>query len=200
MKLITVPTSGNGYKVELFLNLLNLEFERQYIKLNLTTNSHKTPEFLALNPRGQVPVLEDNGLVLWESQSILVYLAKKYADESWFPTDPISLSETIRWLAFSGMEVDDLAYARRIRLFNWDEDLTPHQQKGIAGLEIMDAHLERNDFLVGDKPTIADIACYPYIGMAHEGEVDLAPFTNVNSWIERLKNLTGYIDLPKKKK
>lgn len=199
MKLYTSPTSGNGYKVELFLNLLNLDFEREYVKLNLTTYEHKTAEFLALNPRGQVPILEDAGSVLWESQSILAYIAKKYAADSWFPTEPLPLAEMIRWLAFSAMEVDSLAYARRIRLFGWDEDLTPHQQKGIAGLEIMNAHLARNNFLAGERPTIADIACYPYIGMAHEGEIDLAPFTQVSNWIGRLKNLPGYIDLPKKK-
>lgn len=199
MKLYTSPTSGNGYKVELFLNLLNLDFDKEHVKLNLATNSHKTPEFLALNPRGQVPILEDDGLVLWESQSILVYLAKKYADASWFPQEPATLAETARWMAFSGMEVDSLAYARRIRLFGWDEDLTPHQEKGIAGLEIMDAHLAQNDFLAGNRPTVADIACYPYIGMAHEGEVDLSPFIQVNNWMNRLKNLPGYIDLPKKK-
>ncbi|MFT5195417.1 MAG: glutathione S-transferase [Cellvibrionaceae bacterium] len=194
MKLYTSPKSGNGYKVELFLNLLELDFERIYV--DMANGAHKSADYLALNPRGQVPVLTDNDHNYWESQSILVYIAKKYAPESWLPQEPTALAKTIRWLSFSAAEVDGLTVARRIRLFGWDHDLTPHQQKGISGLIIMDAHLATNDFLAGDRPTVADIACYPYVAMAGEGEVDLAPYANVNKWFERIQKLPGYINLP----
>ena len=196
MKLYTSPKSGNGYKVELFLNLLGLEYERVYLNINYATNSHKTAEFLRINPRGQVPALVDGEMNLWESQSILAYVARKYAPESWFPQDPAGMAETICWLSFSGAEVDQLAMARRIRLFGWDDDLTPYQQNGIAGLTLMNAQLAGYRFLAGDHPTIADMACYPYVAMAGEGEVDLAPFKNVNAWIERIQALDGYIPLP----
>ena len=194
--LYTSPKSGNGYKVELFLNLLGLEFERIYVKIDYANQSHKTAEYLAINPRGQVPSLVDNDLNLWESQSILVYLAKQYADESWLPQDPADMAETIRWLSFSAAEIDGLAAARRIRLFGQDHDLVPHQEKGIGGLKLMDAHLANRSFLVGSSPTVADIACYPYVAMAAEGEVDLAPFKNVQAWVERIQQMDRYIPLP----
>ena len=196
MKLYTAPKSGNGYKVELFLNLLKLDFERIYVKIDYENQSHKTAEYLAINPRGQVPSLVDGDLNLWESQSILVYLAKKYADPSWLPNEPAQLAETIRWLSFSAAEVDGLAAARRIRLFGQDHDLTPHQQKGISGLRLMNAQLNKSNFLAGDRPTVADIACYPYVAMAGEGEVDIAPFSHINAWIGRIQALPGYIQLP----
>lgn len=196
MKLYTAPKSGNGYKVELFLNLLGLEFERIYVKVDYANNGHKTAEYLAINPRGQVPSLVDGDLNVWESQSILVYVARQYADESWLPQDPAGMAETIRWLSFSAAEVDGLAAARRVRLFGWDEDLTPYQQKGIGGLKLMDHQLANHPFLAGGNPTVADMACYPYVAMAGEGEVDLAPFKNVQAWIKRIQGMDGYIPLP----
>lgn len=141
MKFYTFPKSGNGYKVELFLNLLQLDFERVDVQLDYVNQSHKTAEYLAINPRGQVPSLVDGELNLWESQSILVYLAKKYGDESWLPLEAAQLAETIRWLSFSAAEIGGLMIARRIRIFGEETDLTPHQQKGIDGLRLMDAHL-----------------------------------------------------------
>ena len=196
MKLYTSPKSGNGYKVELFLNLLGLEFERIYVKIDYVNQSHKTADYLAINPRGQVPSLVDGDLNVWESQSILVYLAKQYGDESWLPQAPAALAETIRWLSFSAFEVNELATARRIRLFGRDDDLTPHQEKGIAGLKLMDAQLANKPFLAGEHPTVADIACYPYVAMAGEGEVDLSPFKNVAGWMARIQEMDRYISLP----
>lgn len=196
MKLYTSPTSGNGYKVELFLNLLQLEYERSYVKIDFTTNSHKSAELLAINPRGQVPALIDGSCNLWESQSILVYLARKYASEKWLPQDPVAMAETIRWLSFSAAEVDELAMARRIKLFGWDNDLTPHQNAGISGLKLMDSQLGQSPFLAGKHPTVADMACYPYTAMAGEGEVDLSPFANVQAWFGRIQALDGYMPLP----
>ncbi|MEM8861154.1 MAG: glutathione S-transferase C-terminal domain-containing protein, partial [Chloroflexota bacterium] len=117
-------------------------------------------------------------------------------DESWLPQDPAALAETIRWLSFSAFEVNGLAAARRIRLFGQDDDLAPHQTKGIEGLKLMDAHLVDRPYLAGEHPTVADMACYPYVAMAGEGEVDLAPFSNVNAWIERIQAMPGYIPLP----
>ncbi|MFK7805754.1 MAG: glutathione S-transferase family protein [Anaerolineae bacterium] len=194
MKLYTAPKSGNGYKVELFLNLLGLEFERIYV--DLPNGAHKTADYMAMNPRGQVPVLEDDGLHLWESQSILVYIAKKYAPESWLPQEPAALAETIRWLSFSGAENEGLALARRIRLYGRDDDLTPHQTLGIQGLKLIEGQLANNKFLAGQHPTVADMACYPYVAMAGEGEIDIAPYTHIHRWIDRVQNLPGYINLP----
>lgn len=194
MKLYTHPKSGNGYKVELFLNLIGLEFERIYV--DMVNGEHKTADYMAMNPRGQVPVFEDNGLHLWESQSILVYIAKKYADESWLPQDPAAFAETIRWLSFSGAENEGLATARRIRLYGRDDDLTPHQELGIRGLKLIDAQLANNRFLAGEHPTVADMACYPYVAMAGEGEIDITPYAHIMRWIKAVQSLPNYIDLP----
>ncbi|MEM7797908.1 MAG: glutathione S-transferase family protein [Chloroflexota bacterium] len=196
MILYTHPRSGNGYKVSLLLSLLKLPHES--IFLDFAKGEHKTAAYLAKNPRGQVPVLEDGAIVLWESQSILAYLARRAEAEAWFPQDPAGCGLTIRWLSFSGAEIDGLADARRVHLLGYERDLEKAIRMGAAALAILNAQLEKTKFLVGDHPTIADVACYPYVAMAHEGKIDIRPYANVDRWVSDIETLPGYIPYPGK--
>ena len=95
--------SGNSYKVRLMLSLLNLEYE--WVRVNLMKGEHKSPEYLAKNPFGQVPLLVDDETQIADAQAILVYLARKYGGEPWLPTDALPMAQVIRWLSTAAGEV-----------------------------------------------------------------------------------------------
>lgn len=195
MKLYDMEQSGNCYKIRLFCALLGLTYES--IPVNLLQGEHKAANFLALNPRGQVPVLDDAGTVVWDSMAILAYLAKKYEDEQWLPTEPASLARVMQWLAVSENELQyGLARARAVTRFNRPWDLAACQELGRSGLAFLDAHLQHNRWLAADHPTLADIACYPYVALAPEGGVALDDFPSVEKWIARMQALPGYVGMP----
>ncbi len=194
MKLYDWPLSGNAYKIRLFLSLLGIEHEK--VPIDLRSGESRKPEFLIKNPRGQIPVLEDNGTVVWDSQAILVYLARRYGGETWLPLDPVPMAQVAQWLAVSENELlFGLARARAVKRFGRDFDLKACQDYGKSGLNVLDAHLKSEDWLVGAQPTIADIACYPYVALAPEGEVPLGDWPNVIGWIRRVQGLPGYVGM-----
>jgi len=187
--------SGNCYKIRLFCALLGLNYES--VPVNLLKGQHETADFLAVNPRGQVPVLDDAGTVVWDSMAILVYLARKYGNEQWLPTEPEPLARVMQWLAVSENEfLYGLARARAVVRFNRPWDLAACQAMGRSGLAVLEAHLQHNRWLAAGHPTVADIACYPYVALAPEGGMALNGFPSVEKWIARMQALPGYIAMP----
>ena len=183
--------SGNAYKVRLLLELLGVEYEE--IPVNLRTGENRTESFLALNPRGQVPTLVDGEVTVWDSQAILVYLARRYG-EAWLPTDPVPMAEVMQWLAVAENELlFGLARARAVLFFDRDFDLASCQAYGRAGLEVLEQRLAGREWLAAGRPTIADIACMPYAALSHMGEIPLDDFPSVRAWIDRIRALPGFI-------
>lgn len=194
MKLYDSPLSGNAYKVRLFLALLGIEYEK--VPVDLKSGENREAEFLARNPRGQIPVLEDGETVVWDSQAILSYLARRYGGESWLPLDPSPMSEVAQWLAVSENELlFGLARARAVKKFGREFDLKSCQEYGKGGLKVLDAQLEDKEWLAAGRPTIADIACYPYAALAPEGGIPLGDWPNVLRWIHRVQALPGYVGM-----
>jgi len=196
MQLHDFTLSGNCYKARLFLALLGHEVELQ--QTDLPGGAQRRPEFLALNPRGQVPVLVDEGQAIYDSQAILVYLAKRYADSSWYPQDALSQARIASWLSFAVNEVaKGPGQARLHRLFRMPGDLQQAQQRAVQVLELVDAHLAHHTWLAqGAAPSIADLAVYPYIALAGDGGVDLTPYPHLAAWFARIRALPGYIGMP----
>jgi glutathione S-transferase len=195
VKLYDMELSGNCYKIRLFCSLLGVSWES--IPVNLLKGEHKQAAFLALNPRGQVPVLDDAGTVVWDSMAILVYLAGKYGDGRWFPAEAEPMARVMQWLAVSENEIlYGLARARAVTKFNRPWNLSQCQELGRAGLGVMENHLGHNQWLAADRPTIADIACYPYVALAPEGGVALDDFPHIGQWIDRIRSLPGYVGMP----
>jgi glutathione S-transferase len=197
IKLYGHELSGNSYKAKLMLSLLGINYE--WIKVDLLKGEHKTAEFLELNPFGQVPVLVDNDITLADSQAILVYLARRYGGDQWLPSDPESLSRVVRWLSTTAGEVrEGVEFARRYYLFNANYvNIERATQRAEFILTQLEQHLSENrQWLECDRPTIADIAVFPYIALAEDGKVSLAPYTNVLNWIERVQSLPGFITMP----
>ncbi len=194
IKLYDSPLSGNAYKVRLFLALLDVEYQK--MPVDLRAGDNRKAEHLARNPRGQIPVLEDGEAIVWDSQAILVYLARRYGDGAWLPLDPAPMAEVAQWLAVSENELlFGLARARAVKKFGREFDLKASQEYGKSGLKVLDAHLKNRQWLAAGQPTIADIACYPYVALAPEGEITLANRPNLLRWIRRVQSLPGYVGM-----
>jgi len=185
MILYDFTLSGNCYKVRLLLSLLGLTYETKPVRLE--EQEQKSPWFLRLNPRGQVPVLVDKEVVIWDSMAILVYLARRYGGDDWLPADAQPLACVMQWLALSQNEIlYGLARARASKLFNRQCSLEECRAQGTLALETLEQTLRSGPWLVGTRPTVADISCYPYVVLAPEGGIGLEPFLSVRAWIARI--------------
>ena len=195
IKLHRHPLSGHSHRVQLLLSLLGLPTE--LVEVDLRAGAHKQPQFLALNPFGQVPVIDDGGLIIADSNAILVYLARKYGDETWLPADPVGAARVQRWLSVAaGPIAFGPAAARLITVFGARFDPAEVIGRAHALLAVMDAELAQREFLAGERPSIADIACYTYIAHAPEGNVSLAEYVHVRAWLARIEALPGFVAMP----
>ncbi len=189
-----VTASGHVHRVTSFLGVLGLPFRL----VESPANVRATAAFLKLNPLGQIPVLEDGPVVVCDSNAILVYLARTYAIEShWLPDDPLAAAEVQRWFSIAAGEIAfGPATARVGTLFNREVDFIRARALSSRVLTFMEAHLREREWLACRHPTLADVACYPYIARAPEGRVDLAPFAAVRAWIQRVEAIDGFTPMP----
>jgi len=192
MKLYDFQISGNCYKVRLMLSLLKLDYDK--INIDVMNGESQTDEYKKINPRGLIPALVDGETIIWDSMAILSYLARRYGGDSWFPQDALNLASVMQWLAVSENELlYGLARARAALVFKRPFNLAQCQDDANIGLMAMDQHLAGQQWLATQNTTIADIACYPYISLAHEGEVSLQPYPNIRRWMADLEALPNWI-------
>jgi glutathione S-transferase len=187
--------SGHTHRVENFLAILGLPYRLEPAPMDV----RQTPAFRALNPLGQIPVLQDGDLVLSDSCAILVYLAKHHAPGSpWLPEEPVAAAHVQRWLAIAAGELKyGPAAARVISVWKSPGDLAAAHAIAARLLRFMDGHLAGTAFLAADHPTIADIACYSYIAHAPEGRISLAEYEHVRAWLSRVEAIPGFKPMPK---
>ena len=194
MTLYDFPISGNCYKIRLLISMLGLTYKR--VPVDLVNGENLQETFKQLNPRGQVPVLVDNEITIWDSMAILSYLARQYAEESWLPLQPEAFAQVMQWLAVSENELlYGLARARATLIFNRPFNLQQCQEDAHMGLTTLEQHLIRQQWLVSEQVTIADVACYPYISLADEAEVTLDNYPSVRRWMSDFEALPGWIPL-----
>lgn len=192
--------SGSCYKVRLFLALLGVPYESRAIDF-YPGHEHKSPEMLALNPLGQIPILEDDGLVLRDAQAILAHLANKHDRENiWLPRDD-RFGPVMMWLCFAGGELMTISAARMIGILGYPGDLALHQLKARAALRVLDDHLADRaiaggEWVVGDAPTIADIALFPYVALSHDAGIGHEDYPAINLWQRRVRKLPGFVGMP----
>ena len=195
MKLYLVAVSGNSYKVRILLSLLKVPHELVFV--DTRNKAHKKQPFLSLNPRGEVPVLEDDGVVLWDSAAILLYLARKHGGEQWLPVAPGPMAQVMQWVALAGNEIQfGLQYARRgILQDRWTAGtLEQGQAMGRVALNALELRLADHAWLALNRPTIADVACFPYVETAPEARVLLDPYPAIRAWLARCKALPGWAE------
>lgn len=188
------PLSGNCHKVRLFLSILGLSYKSVFIDVPAGANHESA--FVAMNPLRQIPVLSDGDYTVQDSQAILVYLARRYLPE-WAGNDAFESGTIMQWLSFAANEIgNSLQPARVFYLLGEEVDIELAQRKGLRALSLLDAHLGRQQWLACGRPTIADIACFPYVALSREGHLPLDEFGNVLTWIASITRLPGYIDMP----
>lgn len=198
LKLYSTQSSGNSYKVRLLLAKLGYPFA--LMEVDIFAGEHRTPEFLALNPEGRVPLLElQDGSVLAESNAILFYLAE---GTPLLPADKVKRAEVLRWMFFEQNNHEPgIAQARFwLKQVRGGRELRGHDadrwmEEGYGALKIMERHLAGRRFFVGDILTIADIALYPHTRVAPEGDFDLSPFPEVRTWLARIEAEPGHVDM-----
>lgn len=196
IKLYRHPLSGHSHRVELLLSLLQLPTELVFV--DLAKGEHKQPEFLAINAFGQVPVIDDSGLILSDSNAILVYLAKKYGDAQWQADEPEAAARIQRWLSVAaGQTAYGPAAARLITVFGAALNADDVIARSHALLKVLDSELAASPFLAGDTVSIADVANYTYIAHAPEGNVSLQAYPHVRAWLERVEALPGFVPMPR---
>lgn len=195
IKLFEHPLSGNTHKVRLLLGYLGIAYEGVHV--DLPVNPEKTSDIMGYNPLAEIPVIVDGDVVLRDSQAILVYLARKYGGETWLPSDAAGQARVFQWLSFAANEIHHGPNLARVHyLFNFELDVELAKRRSVRVLQLLDAHLASRSWLEIDRPTIADVACLPYVALAGEGKVQLADYSNVVAWIERLRNLKGFVPMP----
>ena len=204
MKLYTHPESGNSYKVRLLLSFLELDIEQ--VNIDLMVDEQHGPAFLEINPRGEVPVLVDGDTCLRDSAAIMIYLAGLQADSGWWSADPAEQGLIAEWLAFASSWVQYGVFtARAVISFSIPANQLPAdfphdvlaeaKIRGEKSLAILDRDLAGKEWLALGRPTIADIAVFPYIALAPMGDIWLEPFPNVIAWIERFKALPRFFPI-----
>lgn len=187
--------SGHSHRAELFLSLLGLPVTP--IDVDLAGGQHKTPEYLAMNCFGQVPVIRDGDVTVADSNAILCYLASRYGAEHWLPREPAQAAQVQRWLSVAAGQ---LAYgpcaARLITVFGAKFNPEEVIARAHALFVILDAELAQRDWLVGEQVTIADIALYSYTAHAPEGNVALDAYPHIRAWLARIEALPGFVAMP----
>jgi glutathione S-transferase len=187
--------SGHCHRVEFLLSLLELPVE--IVDVDLPGGEQKTPRFLQLNPFGQVPVIEDGGVVLADSNAILVYLAARYGDERWTPASPALLAEQQRWFSVAaGPLAFGPAAARVHLLFGKPLDLPAAQTRSHALLRVLNAHVAERAFLLGDALSLADVANYAYVARAPEGGIALDEYPHIHDWLGRIEATPRFVPMP----
>jgi glutathione S-transferase len=195
LKLYHLPLSLNSYKVRLLLAFLGVQYESQIV--DLMKGEHKTPEFLALNPFGQVPLLQDGKLLLRDSQAIIVWLARKHGGEQWMPRDADQEAVVNAWLAAAAFELRLGPYdARLAKLFPvLCVNYHTVREKTAHALRLFEDRLKGREWLALDHPTVADVAAYPAIAHSSDGDISLDGYNAIQAWLTRVEKLPGFVRL-----
>ncbi len=195
LKLYDYLPSGNGYKARMLLHRLGVPFE--LVEVDILKGESRTPEFLARNPNGRIPVLElADGTCLAESNAILFYLAE---GTGFLPDDRLERARVLQWMFFE--QYSHEPNIATVRFWLTHDALTPERaamlpaktEQGHAALAVMEGHLTGRPFFVGDGPTIADLALYAYTHVAPEGGFDLSGYPAVRAWLDRVAGQPGHV-------
>lgn len=196
LKLYDSRFSGNSWKIRILLNQLRKPFERH--TLDLESGESKTDEFYKLNRFSRIPVLQlDDGRTIVESAAILLYLAEGTA---LLPADPYTRSQIVGWMFFEQGDLQrSIPLARVYHIRGIADKMSQQIERlhadGYIGLEKLDRWLARNDWLVGDEYTVADLAVFPYVSLAHEGKFDMRDFPHIRLWLDHVRSQPGFLGI-----
>lgn len=191
--------SGNCYKLRLLLSMLAVRYDIVPVDY-YPGRENRADWFIKLNPFAQLPVLKDDDLVLTDSGAILAYLARKYDPSGlWFPQDPATLGQVLRWHGVADGITNTVASARLALSFGHDYDVPRCQREAHRIFRVLDEHLwfgerEGRDWLCPPThPTTADIACFPYVMLSEEAGVSRMDYPAIRRWTDRVRRIPGFV-------
>jgi glutathione S-transferase len=192
--------SGNAYKVRLLLSLLGIPFRR--VEKDILKGETRTPEFLAKNPNGRIPLVEfEDGRRLAESNAILYYFAQ---GTRFFPPERFAQAEVLQWMFFEQYSHEPYIAVARFWIHSlgkreeWADRLREKHERGYQALGVMEQHLGGRRFLSGEAPSVADLALYAYTHVADEGDFDLASYPRIRAWLAQVASLPGYVPITRR--
>ena len=193
--LYDMPLALNCYKVRLLCALLNVDYQREPI--DLLKDEHKTREFLELNPFGQLPVLKSGNLVLRDSHAILVWIARRHGDDRWVPSDADDEAIVNGWLSAAAFEIRLGPYDARLKkLFPWlCVNEAAVMENTDRALRLYEDRLGDREWIALDHPTVADVAPYPALAQAGDGDVSLEAYPAIRAWMARMEALPGFVGI-----
>ncbi|WP_432768862.1 MAG: glutathione S-transferase [Sphingopyxis sp.] len=187
------PRSGNAHKVRMALTFLDLPWKEQLTD----AAARQSDAFAALTPMRQIPVYVEGALTLRDSQAILTYLAARHRPGDWDGRTPEERGAVALWLSHAANEIaNGPAMLRLARQFG--ATIAEEQAQAVTArfLPVIEAHLSGHRWLVGDRPTIADLAASPYLALAGEADIDLADWPAIGEWTDRIAALPGFPAMP----
>lgn len=202
IRLYDYTLSGNCYKLRLLMHWLNVPYQTVPVDF-YPGREHKSEWFVQnINPLGQLPVLDDDGFLLRDAQAGLVYLATRFdAGGQWYPDDAATRARITLWLATADDLTRSIAAARLHYSFDQRADIATCEHDAHAALRLLDDTLAENRYggrhwLAADRPSIADIACFPYVALAGEAGINLRIYPALQVWIHAMQHLPGFIAMP----
>lgn len=189
------------YRVRLMLSMLGLAYETYAVDM-VPGNEQKSPPMLALNPRGTLPILTEDGLVLSGTEAILAYLARRHdPDGTWLPQDPAAFGQVMQWLTFSAGALETASEARKVALFGLPGNFETLKAQSRAFFRIMDDHMALRGicgkgWFVGDSRTIADLTLLPIFALSRDFGIDHDEFPALRLWLRRFRTLPGFKTMP----
>jgi len=188
--------SGNGYKIRLLLAQLQKNY--RWVELDIMAGKTRTPEFLAKNPNGRIPAIEEDGKFLAESNAILVYFAE---NTPFMPTERFSRAQAFQWMFFEQYSHEPYVATPRFIVKHLPQDsprmaeLPKRLEQGRVALSVMESHLKTRQFFVDERYSIADITLYAYTHVAPEGGLDLTPYPSVRAWLDRVAQQPRHVKI-----
>lgn len=201
-KLYNYVLSADCYKVRLMAALLEVKYDTVNIDF-YPGKEHLSPTMLALNPAGSIPILQTDELILTEPQAMLTWLAKQFDETgTWFPTqDANTITTIMQWLGFSATLSTTIGAARLHRMLHIETDLKNALASATTALrqlecQLFEQSLVQSQWLVGNTPSIADIACFPFVALSADANIELDNYPAIRAWVVAIKRLDGFITMP----
>ncbi|HET7371506.1 MAG TPA: glutathione S-transferase family protein [Gammaproteobacteria bacterium] len=199
LKIHAFPLSPRAFKVLWTAHYLELDYE--LVLVDFAKGTHKTPEFLALNPNGRMPVLEDGDFVLWESNAIVNYLALKKPESGLLPTDTRSRLSVEKWQFWDSSHWDaacaPLLFERMIKPFFGlgaasESEIERGNRLFECAARVLDAELSRHRYVAGDRLTAADFSIGAAFCAAGAGQYPLEPYHAIRRWFDELQAMPSW--------
>ena len=187
------PLSGNTHKVRMALAFLGLQWDERLTD----AAARQSDAFAALTPMRQIPLFVDGGFTLRDSQAILAYLAARHRPGDWDGQNPEERGAIALWLSHAANEIANGPAALRLaRRFGLAIPADHAAAVTARFLPVIEAHLDRCDWLAGDRLTIADLAASPYLALMEDAGVGLADWPAIHAWIRRIAALPAFPEMP----